>query len=147
MTTQVISALLQWQTDSFLFKRTYCMGDFPQIRISCPSETQNKKITKEKTEVTMKSTLSLTAHVWRGSISWFPCLSGPCWIWLLPSFPQEYEPQSEELLFTAGTDNMAVLKEGLLLWRWAHFFYKGPESKYFRLCGPCSLCCTPCLCC
>ena len=25
---------------------------------------------------------------------------------------------------------MAVLKKGLLLWRWAHFFYKGPESKY-----------------
>lgn len=24
------------------------MGDFPQIRISCPSETQNKKITHER---------------------------------------------------------------------------------------------------
>ena len=27
---------------------------------------------------------------------------------------------------------MAVLEGGLLLWGWARFFYKGPESNYFR---------------
>ena len=88
---------------------------------------------KEQTEVTTKSTLSLTAQVWLGPTSWLACLLGPWWIRLLPSFPQELEPQSEEWrLPTAGTANMVVLEEGLLLWGWARFFYIGPESNYSR---------------